>query len=204
MIERSSLLVLVAGAALLAVSACGGGAEKGKAQEEPAPAAESQMAPAPVAIAELAPVGGSNVHGRVVFTQKGDSVEIEADVTGLAPGKHGFHIHQWGDCSSPDGKSAGGHFNPEGVPHAGPDAPQAHAGDLGNIEADATGHGTVKMTSSRISLTGGPNDIRGRAVILHAGEDDLHSQPTGAAGARVACGVVKEEGAETAPVLPPQ
>ncbi|RMG44380.1 MAG: superoxide dismutase family protein [Acidobacteria bacterium] len=181
---------------------CNQGGEKPQ-PEETAPPQEEAAAPSGTAVAELAPLADSGVKGRVVFRQTEAGVVVEADVTGLAPGKHGFHIHEWGDCSAPDGKSAGGHFNPTGAPHGGPEADEAHAGDLGNLVADANGHATLELTSTRISLSPGPTDIRGRAVIVHAGEDDLTSQPTGAAGGRLACGVIMEEGGDTQPVLPP-
>lgn len=141
--------------------------------------------------ARLEPLGGSGVTGLVTFNPRPEGVRVEADISGLTPGKHGFHIHEVGDCSSPDGKSAGGHFNPAGVDHAGPNAPTAHAGDLGNLTADDEGHAKLTRVSSRITLgDGAPTDIMGRAVIVHADPDDLKSQPTGAAGGRVACGVI--------------
>ncbi len=175
-------------------------APKDAPSEAEAAPAEIAVADKRVAIAVLEPLGDSGVRGQVVFTEADDGVHVQADVSGLKPGKHGFHIHQWGDCSSADGKSAGGHFNPAGVDHAGPLSETAHAGDLGNIEASEEGHGSVEHHSKRISI-GGENDILGRGVIIHAKEDDLTSQPTGAAGGRLACGVILEENAETQPVL---
>jgi superoxide dismutase, Cu-Zn family len=165
-------------------------------------AATHDAANAVTAVAELQPLGENGATGRVTFTQTEHGVRVVAEVGGLSEGTHGFHLHRWGDCSSPDGKSAGGHYNPMGVDHAGPDAPEAHAGDLGNIEADADGNATLDWTSDRIQLTDGRTDIRGRSVVLHVDADDLTSQPTGAAGGRVACGVIREEGADTQPVLP--
>ena len=141
--------------------------------------------------AVLEPLGGSGVDGKVTFSAVPGGVRVEAHVNGLTPGNHGFHIHEVGDCSSEDGSSAGGHFNPMGVPHAGPEADTAHAGDLGNLRAAEDGHGMVTMVSTRITLGDGTaTDILGRAVIVHADADDLTSQPTGAAGGRVACGVI--------------
>jgi superoxide dismutase, Cu-Zn family len=141
------------------------------------------------AIIVLAPTEGNNVHGVISFTAVEGGVRVVADVTGLTPGKHGFHIHQFGDCSKLDGKSAGGHFNPEGVDHGGPDAAVRHVGDLGNLTADENGVAHLEMTDKLISLSG-THSIIGRAIVIHAGEDDLTSQPTGAAGARLACGVI--------------
>jgi Cu-Zn family superoxide dismutase len=140
-------------------------------------------------IAVLHPASGSGVTGIVTFTQTGDSVVVEAEMKGLTPGKHGFHIHEFGDCSAPDATSAGGHFNPHKADHAAPDAEKRHAGDLGNIEADASGVAKYKYTDSQIKLSG-PDSILGRGVIVHEKEDDLKTQPTGNAGARVACGVI--------------
>jgi len=146
----------------------------------------------PQAIAVLQPKSGSDVQGKVVFTQVENGVKIEAHVTGLDPnGKHGFHIHQTGDISADDATSAGGHFNPEGTPHAGPHAEERHVGDLGNLEADADGIATYERVDEHISLD--MTDaacIIGRSVIVHGGTDDLESQPSGAAGPRVAAGVI--------------
>jgi Cu-Zn family superoxide dismutase len=141
------------------------------------------------AIVVLMPTEGNDVAGTVTFTEVEGGVQVTADVTGLAPGDHGFHVHQLGDCSAPDGTSAGGHFNPMGMEHGGPDADVRHVGDLGNITADESGHATYSRVDPMLSLSG-ETSIIGRAVIIHAGTDDLTSQPTGAAGARLACGVI--------------
>ncbi len=141
------------------------------------------------AITVLHPTKGSNVEGVVTFTKSGNEVKIVADVTGLTPGKHGFHIHEFGDCSSPDGKAAGGHFNPTNNPHAGHDAEQRHEGDLGNLEADSSGKAHLDLTDNMMAMTG-EKSIIGRGVIVHEKEDDLKSQPVGNAGGRVACGVI--------------
>jgi Cu-Zn family superoxide dismutase len=140
---------------------------------------------------DLQPTAGSTVSGWISFEPMADHVLVKAEVKGLAPGKHGVHVHEKGDCSSADGKSAGGHFNPAGMPHAGPDADERHAGDLGNLEASESGVATYDRMDFVLRLSG-ENSILGRAVIVHAGEDDLTTQPTGAAGARVACGVIAE------------
>lgn len=141
------------------------------------------------AIAVLHPTNGNNVKGIVRFAKTADGIQVEAEIEGLKPGKHGFHIHQYGDCSSGDGKSAGGHFNPEGAAHAGPDHEKRHIGDLGNITADENGKATFSRLDKVLHLNG-EDSIIGRGVIVHADADDLKSQPTGAAGGRVACGVV--------------
>nr|MBD3621032.1 superoxide dismutase family protein [Sunxiuqinia sp.] len=141
------------------------------------------------AVCDLHPTGGNDVTGTVTFSQSGAGVVVVADVEGLTPGKHGFHIHQYGDCSSLDATSAGGHFNPDEKQHGAPAAEMRHVGDLGNLEADQNGRATYEQVDSSISLNG-DHSIIGRAIIVHAGEDDLTSQPTGNAGARVACGVI--------------
>jgi Cu-Zn family superoxide dismutase len=126
----------------------------------------------------------------VRFTQEGDSVKVVADLEGLARGqKHAFHIHQYGDCSAPDAMSAGGHYNPEGHPHGLPENANRHAGDLGNVQADAQGKVHYEITVNTISIMGAKNPIIGRGVIVHAKPDD-GSQPVGNAGGRIACGVI--------------
>jgi len=144
------------------------------------------------AVAELKPTQGSKVQGTVLFVQEPNGVHVTADVTGLTPGEHGFHIHEKGDCSAPDGSSAGGHFNPTGKPHGAPAAHEHHAGDLGNLTADASGHAKLDWISPDLSFEG-TNSFIGRAVIVHAGKDDLKSQPAGNAGARAACGVIEKK-----------
>jgi Cu-Zn family superoxide dismutase len=141
------------------------------------------------AIAVLHPTAGNNVTGSVTFTKSGDVVKVVADVAGLTPGKHGFHIHEFGDCSSSDGSSAGGHFNPTHKQHGAPDASDRHAGDLGNIEADASGKAHLEWSDKVMKLSGA-DSIVGHAVIVHEKDDDLKTQPTGNAGGRLACGVI--------------
>jgi Cu-Zn family superoxide dismutase len=142
------------------------------------------------AVVELKPTEGNDVYGRVAFTPYKGGVLIVAEVHNLTPGQHGFHIHEFGDCSAPDGSSAGGHYNPYNKPHAGPDDPDRHMGDMGNLVADVDGNATYERLDDLIELSG-PNSIIGRAVIVHSGRDDLVTQPTGDAGSRVACGVIK-------------
>lgn len=141
------------------------------------------------AVAVLSPTANSKVMGTVTFTKVGDEVKVVADITGLTPGKHGFHIHEFGDCTSPDGTSAGGHFNPAKHQHGAPDASDRHAGDLGNIEADASGKAHLELSDKTIRLSGAESII-GHAVIVHEKVDDLKTQPTGDAGGRLACGVI--------------
>ncbi len=141
------------------------------------------------AIAVLHPTQGSEVSGSVTFGESGGSVKVVADISGLTPGKHGFHIHEFGDCSDAKAASAGGHFNPGKHNHGAPDASDRHEGDLGNIEADASGKAHLELTDKALKLTGS-NGILGRAVIVHEKADDLKTQPTGDAGGRLACGVI--------------
>ena len=141
------------------------------------------------AICVLTPTEGNNVKGTVTFTQKDDGILIVANVEGLSEGKHGFHIHEFGDISKSDGTSAGGHFNPEDKEHAGPEHAIRHAGDFGNIIADESGNAHYERVDTLISFKG-INNIIGRSIIIHADEDDLVSQPPGAAGGRVDHGVL--------------
>jgi Cu-Zn family superoxide dismutase len=149
-----------------------------------APAAQPSRA-----VAVMHPTAGNNVRGIVTFTKVGTGISIVADIEGLTPGVHGFHVHEYGDCSAADGASAGGHFNPMGMPHDSPEAMKRHAGDLGNITAGADGKAHLERTDSMISFSGVHNVI-GRGLIVHAAPDDFKTQPTGNAGGRVACGVI--------------
>jgi Cu-Zn family superoxide dismutase len=142
------------------------------------------------AVATLVPTTGNKVAGTVNFSQHGEKMLVEADVTGLSPGLHGFHIHEKGDCRAGDGSSAGGHFNPAGTPHGGPASAPRHAGDLGNLVADAGGHAVLSVELTGITLGADPSSIIGRSVIVHAGADDLSTQPSGGSGARQACGLI--------------
>jgi len=144
------------------------------------------------ATATLAPTRGNQASGVVNFIQRADMVYIEARITGLTPGLHGFHIHEKGDCRAPDGSSAGGHFNPAAATHGGAESAIRHAGDLGNLKADASGIAVYKGQVSGISLDVGSDSIIGRSVIVHANQDDLRTDPAGNAGARVACGLVSK------------
>jgi Cu-Zn family superoxide dismutase len=142
------------------------------------------------ASAVLAPTRGSETMGEVAFAQAGSRVRVVAQVIGLHPGQeHGFHIHEVGDCSSGDGKSAKGHFNPFGKPHAL--GSERHAGDLPALKADAKGRARMRVELDIITLAPGPASIIGRSVIVHARPDDYTTQPTGNSGRRLACGVIK-------------
>jgi Cu-Zn family superoxide dismutase len=151
--------------------------------------AQDQKSAPKTGVAVLQPTEGSKVKGTITFTQTAEGVRVEGEITGLTPGKHGFHVHEFGDLTSPDGKAAGGHFNPGGDKHGAPDAEHRHAGDLGNVEAGADGTAKVNFVDKGLSFDG-EKSILGRGLVVHAGTDDLKSQPAGEAGARAAVGVI--------------
>ena len=143
--------------------------------------------------AVLASASGSRVSGRLSLVPMGDGVHMSGEVGGLKPGDtRGFHIHEKGDCSAADASTAGGHFNPAAQAHGRSGHGAHHAGDTDNIVANAKGVARIDAHVTGVTLGGGAgNDIAGRAVIVHAAADDYTTQPTGNAGARVACGVIK-------------
>jgi Cu-Zn family superoxide dismutase len=141
------------------------------------------------AVAVLHPTEGNEVSGVVRFERLDAGIRVQLLIEGLEPGDHGFHIHEFGDCSAPDGTSAGGHFNPFDAPHGARDAAMRHVGDLGNVTADEDGIAEDDFVDEVIAFDGEAS-ILARGVIVHADADDLTSQPSGNAGPRVACGVV--------------
>lgn len=143
------------------------------------------------AVAALNPTKGNYASGIVNFSVVEGGVRIVAKMEGLTPGKHGFHIHEYGDLSSPDAASAGGHFNPKHQKHGGPDHLERHAGDLGNIVADEFGFARYERVDSVISLNG-PDSIIGKALIVNSNPDDFTTQPTGNSGGRVSAGLIVE------------
>ncbi|MES2959398.1 MAG: superoxide dismutase family protein [Pseudomonadota bacterium] len=144
----------------------------------------------PMAMAKLEATRGNATTGMVMFHQHGEHVMVHAKVEGLKPGQeHGFHIHEKGDCSSGDGMSTGGHFNPAGKPH-GPQDAEHHAGDLPSLKADAQGRADVRFHLMGVTIGSGAADIVGRGLIVHAMPDDYRTQPTGNAGGRIACAVI--------------
>jgi superoxide dismutase, Cu-Zn family len=140
------------------------------------------------AVAILTPTKGGSVAGRVTFTQDGREVHVHAEISGLTPGEHGFHIHEFGVWSD-DGMASGGHFNPTKTAHAGPSTAKRHIGDLGNITANANGNATLDVDDPHLSFHG-PTSIIGRGLVVHEKVDDLKTQPTGNAGGRLAVGVI--------------
>ncbi len=145
------------------------------------------------AIAVISPASGSSCKGTVRFTDTESGMKVVADLEGLTPnGKHGFHVHEFGDCSAPDATSAGSHYDAEGTKHHGKPDDQMnmkHSGDLGNIEADANGKAHYEVTIQGVSIAGPRAPIVGRGVIVHAKPDDF-GQPVGNAGGRIGCGVI--------------
>jgi Cu-Zn family superoxide dismutase len=194
-------------ASALALTACNKPAEPTAAPADPAagttapaqtpeadPAAPPAMAK-PVATAVLQPTKDSTVAGTITFSEVDGKLRASGDITGLKPGSaHGFHIHEKGDCSAPDGTSAGGHFNPGSSEHGSIDAGAHHGGDMPNITADAQGNAHIDgaVASNVNAGKGDAFDIIGRGLIVHADPDDYTTQPTGNAGARLACAVINK------------
>ena len=146
----------------------------------------------PRATAALQPTKGNKAFGEATFEQEGDKVRVTVFAQGLKPdAEHGFHIHEAGDCSSDDGMSAKGHFNPRGKPHGNPSSGERHAGDLPALKAAKDGRARLDVLVEGITVGPGDASIVGRGLIIHADPDDYQTQPTGNSGARVACGVIK-------------
>lgn len=154
-------------------------------------AADAAAAAAGQATATLEARSKSNAKGTVTFHEMGDGVHVVVNVEGLTPGEHAFHVHEKGDCSAPDAKSAGEHFDPTKQPHGAPDAAAHHAGDFGNLVADADGKAKKEIHMKGITIADGPTSIVGKAFIVHEKADDFKTQPHGNAGGRVACGVIE-------------
>jgi superoxide dismutase, Cu-Zn family len=155
---------------------------------------DAQTAPAQgAAVAMLAGTAESPVRGELQLTSAGDGVRVIGEIAGLTPGtQHGFHVHEHGDCSAPDASSAGAHFNPADAPHGGPEAAARHLGDIPNIQSNEKGTAEVNAVIAGATLNdGGPNNLVGKAFIVHAKADDYKTQPSGDSGARIACGVVQ-------------
>ena len=190
--EKLSISLVATIGIFLLVSACNSGDTSTKPvahEESTSMISHDNSIEISKAVCVLTPTEGNNVKGKVTFTQTDAGILIVADVEGLSEGKHGFHIHEFGDISKSDGTSAGGHFNPDHKDHAGPEDEVRHSGDFGNIIADANGNARYERVDTLISFNG-MNNIIGRSIIIHADEDDLVSQPTGDAGGRVAYGVI--------------
>ena len=145
----------------------------------------------PSATAKLEPTRGNTAAGTVTFVQWGEVVKVSGSISGLKPGaEHGFHVHEKGDCSSGDGLSAGGHFNPGGKPHGHHGMGEHHTGDLPSLKADASGVAAIHFESRTIRVGGSANGSVGKGLIVHRDPDDFKTQPTGNAGPRLACAVI--------------
>ena len=202
MTPNSHISRWLAGVATLALAGCASmpasdsAAARSPAATTRAPsAAMATTSSVPQASVTLAPASGSLVSGRLLLRPMGDGVHLSGEIGGLTRnGIHAIHIHEHGDCSAADASSAGGHFNPTGAPHGKVGAGAHHAGDMDNIVANASGVATVNVHARGVVLGGGAaNDAIGRAVVVHAQRDDYSSQPSGDAGARVACGVIRAQ-----------
>lgn len=153
----------------------------------------TDAAAVPSARASLASTQGQLARGDLELRQEANGVRVSGTLRGLKPGAvHGFHVHEKGDCSALDASSAGAHYNPAGAEHGNPSSPAHHAGDIPNIQSDASGRANVDALIEGVSL-GGANDIVGKALIVHADPDDYTTQPSGNSGARIACGVIESD-----------
>jgi Cu-Zn family superoxide dismutase len=147
-----------------------------------------------VAFAQIEPKGGSEMQGVAVVERKDGKVKVTIELRSASPGPHGVHIHEFGDCSADDASTAGGHWNPTGAQHGRWGEPPFHLGDLGNVEVGENGSGSFSMATDLWGLgTGDENDVLGKSIVVHSGADDFTTQPTGAAGDRIGCGVIQEE-----------
>ncbi len=204
--KTSSFAVILAFGTLGLLAACGGGATEPPAAPPPPPPPVAEPAseekPDPKPAAEAAPEprmlqvkleakSGSKLSGSAMLMEVDGGVKVTLSVEGVKPGgDHGAHIHEKGDCSAPDGASAGGHFNPAGNDHALPATPKRHLGDLGNLTIGKDGKGSLEITIPGANLKAGdPNSFAGKSIIVHAKKDD-GGQPTGNAGGRIGCGVI--------------
>ena len=141
-------------------------------------------------IAVVVPTSGSKLSGTVTFKDVAGGVEVTAKVSGFEPNtEHGFHVHEFGNVTAADGTSTGGHYNPEGHDHGLPHGDMIHAGDLGNLKANAEGVAEMTMVTKTITLIGARNPVIGRGIVIHAKPDD-GGQPTGNAGDRIGVGVI--------------
>ena len=178
-----TVIAVTCSAAIAALAGCA----TTPAEPDPIPPTTS----AARATAKLAPASASLTSGTLTLTTMGDGVHVGGEIGSLRPGAHGFHVHEFGDCSAADASSAGGHFNPTNTPHGRSGPGPHHLGDSDNIVANADGVAVVDAHLHDVTLgTGLANDIAGKAIVVHAQPDDYTSQPSGDAGARVACGVI--------------
>ncbi len=146
-------------------------------------------------VVQLEPKSGSDVSGTVTFTEENGEVMMRAEISGLTEGKHAIHLHENADCSAEDGSSAGGHWNPTFEDHGEwGNVDGYHRGDIGNFDANADGNATVEFSTDQwcIGCDDEKKNILGQGVIVHDGVDDYTSQPSGAAGTRIACAEITQ------------
>jgi superoxide dismutase, Cu-Zn family len=176
----------------VALAACGKKDETPVTAETPAAATSGPPLAATVSV-KLAPTQGHTANGALTFLDEGDALRISGTLSGLTPSSEfGFHVHEKGDCSAPDASSAGGHFNPTNSEHGNPQGATHHAGDIINAKSDLEGVAKVDFVSTSLGLASDqPNDVHGKAVVLHEKADDYATQPSGNSGARIACGVIQ-------------
>jgi Cu-Zn family superoxide dismutase len=174
----------------LAVGAVACFAMWGLRTQAAAPVEPQPGTPVTKAIGQLIPTTKtqSKVRGTVTFTKTSHGIHVQGEISGLTPGEHGFHVHEFGVWNE-DGMASGGHFNPTGAPHAAHDSPKRHVGDMGNIKADDNGVATVDLDDTQMSFDG-PTSIIGRGLVVHAKADDLKTQPSGDAGGRLAVAII--------------
>lgn len=185
--ERIAQVLTVGCAGLIAVGCGGTGPSENSARQKSAGREVRR------ATAWLNPTQDSTAHGSAIFIREGERYTLQVSLEDTPPGEHAVHIHENGDCSAEDGSSAGGHWNPTGVAHGRWGIEPFHLGDIGNVTVGKEGSGSLMLTTDLWAMGGGgDNDVLGRAVIVHAGADDFTTQPTGAAGGRIACGVIKD------------
>ena len=174
--KKTMKLTLILGAVLLGTVACASGNGSSATNS---------------AVAQLQNTMGNSVSGTVNFLQSGGKVQVSGEIRGLKPNaEHGFHVHEKGDCSSSDGSSAGGHFNPDGRAHGNPGAAVHHAGDLAGLKSDSAGVARFSFESATITVGSGSGNVVGRSLIVHSDPDDYTTQPTGNSGGRMACAVI--------------
>lgn len=172
--KLKSILGAVFGAAVISSAGCAIAQDQGMAE------------------AMLKAADGTSV-GKVTFTQGPNGALAKVDLTGLPEGPHAFHLHTTGACS-PDFGAAGGHFNPTGKEHGFMNANGPHLGDTPNIHVPASGALEFELFLAGVTISGGENallDDDGAAVVIHEGADDYMSNPAGAAGSRIVCGVIE-------------
>ncbi|MES2625056.1 MAG: superoxide dismutase family protein [Pseudomonadota bacterium] len=154
-----------------------------------------------LATVTLQPTVGNETSGMVAFIQadaESPQVRVVGKIINISPGAHGFHLHEIGNCTTPDASSAGDHFNPAGAQHAARESAVRHVGDLGNLTAQDDHTAVVDFYDEHLEFVG-MNSIVGKAFIIHADEDDLTTQPSGNSGDRIACGVIENRQAVLVP-----